>query len=73
MAEKNPDIRAKLKILYLKDIFTKFYDEEHYITLLQMQQKLEEYGIRATRKTLYDDIEFLRIYIYWIEIKCISF
>lgn len=62
MAERNPDIRAKLKILYLKDIFTKYSDEEHYITLPQIQQKLEEYGIKATRKTLYDDIEFLRIY-----------
>lgn len=62
MAERNPDIKAKLKILYLKDIFTNFTDEEHYITLPQIQQKLEEQEIKATRKTLYDDIEFLRLY-----------
>lgn len=56
------DNRNKLKILYLRDILVRFSDVEHYITLPQIQKKLEEYGIKATRKTLYDDIELLRIY-----------
>lgn len=40
----------------------KYSDENHYISLPMIQKKLEGYGITATRKTLYDDIELLRAY-----------
>ena len=50
----------KIKILYLKDILMKYSDENHYISLPTIQNKLEEFGVNATRKTLYDDIELLR-------------
>ena len=52
----------KIKILYLKDILLKYSDKNHYISLPMIQNKLEEYGVAVTRKTLYDDIELLREY-----------
>lgn len=54
--------RKKLKIIYLRDIFVRFSDADHYITLPQIQDKLEAYGIKASRKTMYDDIDLLRLY-----------
>lgn len=62
MAQINTETCRKIKILYLKDILLKYSDENHYISLPMIQKKLEEYGITATRKTLYDDIELLRAY-----------
>lgn len=62
MAQINTETGRKIKILYLKDILLKYSDENHYISLPMIQKKLEEYGITATRKTLYDDIELLRAY-----------
>lgn len=62
MAQINTETGRKIKILYLKDILLKYSDENHYISLPMIQTKLEEYGITATRKTLYDDIELLREY-----------
>lgn len=52
----------KLKPLYLYKIFTELTDEEHPLTLAQLSQELERYGIAAERKSLYDDIEALRVY-----------
>lgn len=62
VAQINTETGRKIKILYLKDILLKYSDENHYISLPIIQKKLEEYGITATRKTLYDDIELLRAY-----------
>lgn len=62
MAQINTETGRKIKILYLKDILLKYSDENHYISLPMIQKKLEGYGITATRKTLYDDIELLRAY-----------
>ena len=62
MAQINVETGRKIKILYLKDILLKYSDDNHYISLPMIQKKLEEYGIAATRKTLYDDIELLRVY-----------
>ena len=36
-------------------------DDEHMITMPQIQAALEEYGITADRKSLYDDIEVLNV------------
>lgn len=62
VAQINTETGRKIKILYLKDILLKYSDKNHYISLPIIQKKLEEYGITATRKTLYDDIELLRAY-----------
>ena len=52
----------KLKILYLMDVLLERTDEEHPITAKDMAQYLRGYGISVERKTIYDDIEALRIY-----------
>lgn len=59
----------KKKLLYLLEILWKETDEQHALTLPQMLQKLEEKGIHAERKSLYDDIETLRSFGINIEKK----
>lgn len=52
----------KLKLLYLMKIFLEKTDESHPITLAELSEELGKYGISAERKSLYDDIETLRVY-----------
>lgn len=51
----------KLKLLYLSRIFQERTDGEHGLTLSEIASALREYGIGAERKSLYDDIEALRL------------
>jgi len=57
---KSPN--QKLKLLYLMKIFMEFTDETHSITMTDIIEKLSEYGISAERKSLYSDIESLRLF-----------
>ena len=50
----------KLKLLYLMKIFSEDTDETHMLTLPQIIDKLNAYGVSAERKTLYQDFELLR-------------
>ena len=50
----------KLKMLYLLEILRRETDEEHPLTLRQIQDLLEQKGVTAERKSLYDDMEQLR-------------
>ena len=52
----------KLKILYLAQILTTQTDEDHSISLENIRQQLLTHGISAERKSLYDDIEALRMF-----------
>lgn len=52
--------RQKQKLLYLMKIFYEHTDCEHSLTISDMINLLDEYGISAERKSLYDDIESLR-------------
>lgn len=52
----------KLKLLYLAFIFFEKTDEEHYITIPEIIKELEKYDISAERKSLYDDLECLKLY-----------
>ncbi len=52
----------RLKILYLYKILTEQTDEQHQITMPEIIDALERYGISAGRKALYEDIEALRAY-----------
>ena len=51
----------KLKLYYLSQIMTQKTDDNHKITMPEIQQALESYGVTADRKSLYDDIEALRV------------
>lgn len=50
----------KLKLFYLSRIFHEKTDDEHVLTMPEIKMHLEQYGITADRKSLYDDIDALR-------------
>ena len=52
----------KIKILYLMKILLERTDEEHGLTLAELSEALAAYGVEAERKTLYDDLEVLRVF-----------
>ena len=53
----------KLKLIYLQEILRRETDEEHPLTLKQIQDLLEQKGVSAERKSLYDDIEIGRAHV----------
>lgn len=52
----------KIKILYLMKILLERTDDEHGLTLGELTDALEEYGVPVERKALYDDLETLRVF-----------
>jgi len=58
----------KLKLIYLSKILEEKTDRYHGLTLSEISGALSEYGISAERKSLYDDIEALRLCGYDIKI-----
>jgi len=56
------DISPKLKIVYLMKILLEKTDETHAITMPEIIASLEAYGVTAERKSLYSDIDLLRLY-----------
>ena len=52
----------KLKILYLAKILFQNTDEAHPMSIADIISELEKCGIRAERKSLYDDIENLNLF-----------
>ena len=51
----------KLKLYYLSRIMLEKTDDEHMITMPEIKTALEAYGVTADRKSLYDDLEELRV------------
>ena len=49
----------KLKLYCLSKIMLEKTDDEHMITMPEIQKALEAYGVTADRKSLYDDLEQL--------------
>ncbi len=52
----------KLKVLYVLDILRKYSDEEHPLNAAEIVRRLEEKGVSAERKSVYDDIAALEYY-----------
>ena len=52
----------KLKLLYLARFMARQTDEQHPKTVQEMIDHLALYGISAERKSIYDDLELLRVY-----------
>ena len=52
----------KLKILYLMKMFLEQTDEEHSIGIADIIRELENYGISAERKSIYADIDTLKVF-----------
>ena len=59
----------KLRLLYINRILHELTDESSGITLAQLSSELSGYGIFAERKTLYDDIESLRVFGVDVRVK----
>ena len=51
----------KLKLYYLAKIMVEKTDDDHYLTMPQIQQLLAENDITADRKSLYNDMEALQV------------
>lgn len=55
------DIKAKLRPFYVAKLLYEQTDEEHYLTLAQIMEQLEnDYGISTSRGTVGDDIKVLQ-------------
>lgn len=52
----------KLKLLYLMQFLLQRSDEAHPVTIGQMIDELAAHDIKAERKSLYDDLEALRVF-----------
>lgn len=53
-------LNSKLKLLYLKDIFEKYSDEQHILNAVDLVYRLNnEYGLECERKSIYKDIDVL--------------
>ncbi len=59
----------KPKLLYLSKIFSEQTDEQHPLRLSEIISELNKYGISAGRKSLYDDIETLKVFGLDIKVK----
>lgn len=59
--------KAKLKTLYVMRILQDETDAEHGLSLRQIIERLNDYGIQAERKGLYRDIEALREFGFHIQ------
>lgn len=57
---KSPN--QKLKLLYLYNIFVNETDQEHPLTVNELIFKLKDNGVNAERKSIYDDIDALRLF-----------
>lgn len=52
--------KAKLKTLYVKQILEEETDAEHGLSMRHIIERLEQFDIKAERKSVYRDIEVLR-------------
>ena len=59
MAKKS---NQKLKTLYVLDVLKKYSDEEHPLNAADIIKHLEEKGVLAERKSVYDDVATLEYY-----------
>ena len=51
----------KLKLYYLSRIMLEKTDDEHMITMSEIQRELARYDVSADRKSLYDDLDALKV------------
>ncbi|WP_028830239.1 helix-turn-helix transcriptional regulator [Proteocatella sphenisci] len=51
----------KLKLIYIAKILLEQTDEENALTVSEIQAELANYGVSAERKTVYSDIEMLKM------------
>ena len=52
----------KMKLIYLMETLLERSDEEHPLSIQELIKALAEYDISAERKSIYSDLEYLRLY-----------
>ena len=52
----------KLKLLIIRDYLLKNSDENHPVTVPELIEELARFDVKAERKSIYDDLEALRVY-----------
>ena len=57
----------KFKFFYVMKIMLEYTDEEHYLTLSELMEKLTDYEITAERKSLYQDLNDLEMFGITVE------
>ena len=53
-------VNQKMKFFYLRKILLENTDKDHYLTMLEILDALKERGIKAERKSIYNDLDMLR-------------
>ena len=61
--------KQRLKLLYLIRLLHERTDDEHPISMEEILAVLEKNGIRAERKSIYDDLDALRLFGYDIQMQ----
>ncbi len=62
MSDRASGALLRLKIIYLYKILTEQTDEQHGLTMNELIERLDAYGISAARKALYEDIDALKLF-----------
>lgn len=57
-------INQKLKLIFILDFLREYTDEDHALSTQQIIEKLDQVGISAERKSIYDDMQRLMDYGY---------
>ncbi|MBQ6371799.1 MAG: WYL domain-containing protein [Oscillospiraceae bacterium] len=52
----------KLKMLIIRDFLLRMSDQDHPVTVQQIIDELESFDIKAERKSIYDDLDALKLY-----------
>lgn len=68
MEDKKNPIKQRMRVLYVLKILTEETDEEHSVTMPKLLDRLNDYGIFAARKAIYDDINALKDFGYDIQV-----
>lgn len=58
----------KTKLLHLSRMLLRYTDEEHPLTVAQIIERLARDGVKAERKSIYDDLETLRL--FGLDVQC---
>ena len=53
--------KQKLKLYYLSRILMEKTDDDHSLTMSEIQRYLRAYDVTADRKSLYDDMDALEV------------
>lgn len=56
--------KQKLKLLYIIKILSEQTDEDHFMQTQRLIEELENFGIKAERKTIYSDVALLQEFGY---------